>query len=145
MKHFLFSHKRYVLTLFPLVLISILLGSMCSSLQKNGHTVGFILCLIGTIILLGVSMFLVTITKKQFIKNNVSANVYISIIFAYMFLSGLILMIFYKILSTINTTSIFNITGLTSVIVIIVYILLVIASFYIDFDKVINKLKHKKK
>ena len=145
MMSFIFSHKRYILTLFPIILVAIFLGSLCSSLQKNGYNTYFILCLVGVILLLGISIWLVIITKKQFIKNSVSSNVYISIIFAYMFLSGLILMIGFKVLSMIDTKSIFNITGLVSVIVIVAYILLVIASFYLDPDKVKNLFKKNKK
>ena len=145
MKHFLFTHKRYVLTLFPVILVAIFLGSMCSSWQKNGYNLYFILCLVGVILLLGVSIWLVIITKKQFIKNNVSTNVYISIIFAYMFLSGLILMIGYKVLSMIDPKNILNITGLVSVIVLVVYILSVIGAFYINTDKVKNLFKKKSK
>ena len=145
MKHFLFSHKRYVLTLFPIVLVAIFLGSMCSSWQKNGYTLYFVFCLVGVILLLGLSVFMVIITKKQFIKNNVSTNLYISIIFAYMFLSGLILMIGYKVLSMIDQKNILNITGLTSVIILVVYILSVIGAFYINVDKLKNLFKKKDK
>lgn len=142
MKIFLFSHKRYVLTLFPIILVAIFLGSMCSSFQKNGYILYFVLCLVGVVLLLGLSIFMVIITKKIFIENKVSTNVYISIIFAYMFLSGFLLMIFYKILSMIDAKNILNITGLVSVIVTVVYILMVVASFYIDFSKF---KKHKNK
>lgn len=144
MKRFLFSHKRYVLTLFPIILVAIFLGSMCSSWQKNGYTLYFVLCLVGLILLLGLSIFMVIITKRKFKENNVSTNVYISIIFAYMFLSGFILMIFYKVLSMIDPKNILNITGLVSVIVTVSYILLVIASFYFDIDKVKAIFKRKK-
>lgn len=144
-KHFLFSHKRYVLTLFPVILVAIFLGSMCSSWQKNGYTLYFVLCLVGVILLLGLSVFMVIITKKQFIKNNVSTNVYISIIFAYMFLSGLILMIVYKVLSMIDQKNILNITGLTTVIILVVYILSVIGAFYINIDKIKSLFKRKPK
>ena len=145
MKRFLFSHKRYILTLFPIILVAIFLGSMCSSWQKNGYTLYFVLCLVGVILLLGLSVFMVIITKKQFIKNNVSSNVYISIIFAYMFLSGLILMIGFKVLSMIDAKSIFNITGLTSVIILVIYILSVIGAFYINTDKIKSLFKKKNK
>lgn len=144
MKRFLFSHKRYVLTLFPIILVAIFLGSMCSSWQKNGYTLYFVLCLVGLILLLGLSIFMVIITKRKFKENNISTNVYISIIFAYMFLSGFILMIFYKVLSMIDAKNILNITGLVSVIVTVSYILLVIASFYLDIDKVKAIFKRKK-
>lgn len=143
MKYFLFTHKRYVLTLLPVILVAIFLGSMCSSWQKNGYNLYFILCLVGVILLLGVSIWLVVITKKQFIKNNVSTNVYISIIFAYMFLSGLLLMIGYKVLSMIDPKNILNITGLISVIVLVIYILSVIGAFYINTDKVKEIFKGK--
>ena len=145
MKRSIFSHKRYIFTLFPVILVSIFLGSMCSSFQKNGHTLAFVFCLSGVIILLGLSIFLVTITKKILKENSISMNVYISIVFAYMFFSGLVLMVAYKILSMIDSKNILNITGLTSVIILIVYILLVIASIYIDFSKIKNIFKHKKK
>lgn len=145
MKHFLFTHKRYILTLFPIILVAIFLGSMCSSWQKNGYTLYFVLCLVGVVLLLGLSIFMVIITKKQFIKNNVSPNVYISIIFAYMFLSGLILMIGYKVLSMIDPKNVLNITGLVSVIVLVFYILSVIGSFYINTDKVKAIYKRKPK
>ena len=145
MMSFIFSHKRYTLTLFPIILVAIFLGSMCSSWQKNGYTLYFVLCLVGVILLLGLSIFMVIITKKQFVKNNVSTNVYISIIFAYMFLSGLILMIGYKVLSMIDQKNILNITGLTSVIILVVYILSVIGAFYINTDKRKSLFKKKDK
>lgn len=145
MMSFIFSHKRYILTLFPIILMAIFLGSMCSSWEKNGYTLYFILCLVGVILLLGLSVFMVIITKKQFIKNDVSTNVYISIIFAYMFLSGLILMIAYKVLSMIDQKNILNITGLTSVIILVVYILSVIGAFYINIDKIKSLFKRKSK
>ena len=145
MMSFIFSHKRYILTLFPIILVAIFLGSMCSSFQKNGYTLYFVLCLVGVILLLGLSIFMVIITKKQFVKNNVSTNLYISIIFAYMFLSGLILMIGYKVLSMIDQKNILNITGLTSVIILVVYILSVIGAFYINTDKIKNLFKKKEK
>ena len=143
MKQFIFTHKKYVLTILPIVLVAIFLGSMCSSFQKNEYNVPFILCLVGVAVLLVLSVLMVHKTKKQFIVNNISMNVLISIIFAYMFFSGLVLMIFYKILSMIDAKNILNITGLTSVIVIVVYILSIIASLYIDFDKIINFFKNK--
>ena len=145
MKHFLFTHKRYILPILPVILIAIFLGSMCSSFQKNEYNVPFILCLVGVVILLVVSIFMVYKAKKQFAINNISLNVLISIIFAFMFFSGLVLMIFYKVLSMIDAKNILNITGLTSVIVIVVYILSVIASLYINFDKIINFFKNKSK
>ena len=62
-----------------------------------------------------------------------------------MFLSGLILMIFFKVLSMVDPKNFLNITGLISVIVIVVYILSVIGSFYSDTDKVKNLFKKKEK
>ncbi|MCR4880186.1 MAG: hypothetical protein K5906_04450 [Bacilli bacterium] len=144
MMYFIFSHKRYILTLFPIILVAIFLGAICSSLQKNGHTLYLFFAIVGIVILLGLTIFMVIITKKKFRENNISSNIYISIIFAYMFLSGLILMIFFKVLSMINQDSIFNMTGLLSVIVVLAYILLTVATFYIDFD-VSNKHKEDKK